>query len=141
MRPEGRPESPGLRGRIRALFGSRDGSATVEFVLWFPVFVTMIAVITDLSFIYTTNASMWDAARDTARRMALRQMDVAEAEAFAASAVALGSSADYTVHATIGDDVMVEITTSTSAASVFGVYAAVLPGTLTARVTMLREPE
>lgn len=127
--------------RILEAFRSKDGSATVEFVLWFPVFVTMIAVITDLSFIYTTNASMWDAARDTARRMAFRQIDAAEAQTWAKNAVALGKPEDYTVVATEGEDVVVEITTSTSDASVFGIYAALLPGTLTARVTMMREPE
>ncbi len=83
---------------------------------------------------------MWDAARDTARRLALHQVSVAEAETFARAAIALGSPAQYAVSVLDGDDVVVEITTSIDDASVFGVYGALMPGDLTARVTMMREP-
>jgi hypothetical protein len=105
------------------------------------VFVTIIALVTDLSFIYTTNANMWDAARDTARRMAVRQLDVPAAELFARNAIVVGSPENFTVIASDGDDVVVEITSSASDASVFGVLTAVMPITLSARVTMMREPE
>jgi hypothetical protein len=101
----------------------------------------LIAMIADLSIIFTTNANMWDVARDTARRMAVNNFDADEAEAFARSAMVLGRPGDYTVIATYGSDVTVQITTSTADASVFGIYAAVMPGTLTARVTMMKEPE
>lgn len=122
--------------------GSVDerGAATVEFVLWLPFFLTLLAAITDLSFIFTTNASMWDTARDTARRLALHQVTVEQARAFALTALALGDPAQYAVNILDGDDVVVEITTSIGDASVFGVYGALMPGDLIAKVTMMREP-
>ena len=130
------------RAMVRLRRGGRDerGSATVEFVLWLPFFFTLLAGIADLSFIFTTNASMWDVARDTARRLALHQVTVAEAESFARGAVALGDPSNYVVSVLDGDDVVVEISTTVAEASVFGVYAALMPGDLIARVTMMREP-
>jgi Flp pilus assembly protein TadG len=118
--------------------GSVDerGSTTVEFVLWLPFFFTLLAAITDLSFIFTTNAST----RDTARRLALHQVTVEQARAFALTALALGDPAQYAVNILDGDDVVVEITTSIGDASVFGVYGALMPGDLIAKVTMMREP-
>ena len=126
--------------RLRRTGADERGSATVEFVLWLPFFITLIAAIADLSFIFTTNASMWDVARDTARRLALHQVTAEQAETFALSAFALGDPTQYAVSVTDGDDVVVEITTSIDDASVFGVYSALMPGDLIARVTMLREP-
>lgn len=125
---------------MRLVRADEGGSATVEFVLWLPFFFTLIAAIADLSFIFTTNASMWDAARDAARRLALHQVSVAQAEDIARAAVALGDPSQYIINVLDGDDVVVEITTSIDAASVFGVYSALMPGDLVARVTMLREP-
>ncbi|MFT6773041.1 MAG: Flp pilus assembly protein TadG [Paracoccaceae bacterium] len=140
MAPRRRWLRPSSWPALAALRNDR-GTATLEFVLWLPVFVTIIALVTDLSFIYTTNANMWDAARDTARRMAVRQLDVPAAELFARNAIVVGSPENFTVIASDGDDVVVEITSSASDASVFGVLTAVMPITLSARVTMMREPE
>jgi Flp pilus assembly protein TadG len=130
-----------LGARLRQTRDDERGSATVEFVLWLPFFFTLLAGIADLSFVFTTNANMWDVARDTARRLALHQVDATEAEAFARAAVVLGDPAQYTVVIVDGEDVVVEITTSIDAASVFGVYGALMPGDLRARVTMLSEPQ
>ena len=54
--------------------------------------------------------------------------------------VALGDPSNYVVSVLDGDDVVVEISTTVAEASVFGVYAALMPGDLIARVTMMREP-
>ena len=127
--------------RLRRQTANDDGGVTVEFVIWFPFIMGVLALITDLSFIYTINASMYDSARDGARRMALHLSTADEAEAFVLNHLALGNPADFTVTATDGSDVVVRVSTTIEDASIFGIYAAFLPGELVAQVTMLKEPE
>ncbi|MGG7565631.1 hypothetical protein ACQ5SO_05650 [Rhodovulum sp. DZ06] len=110
-------------------------------LFWTAVFAVMLALIADLSMLYTTNAAMWDAARDTARRMSVGALSAADAPGHAARSVALGEASAYTVTATDGADVVVTISTPVSTASVVGLYAAAVPGELTARVTMMKEPK
>ncbi len=58
-----------VRRRRRFITIRRDenGSISIEFVLWIPIFIFLIAIITDLSIVYVVNANMYDVARDTAR--------------------------------------------------------------------------
>ncbi len=141
--------APSGRRRIFASKGTEfaktarndDGGVTVEFVIWFPFIVGLAALIADLSLIFTTNANMYDTARDAARQMAVNRADPSEAEAYVLSHLLVGKSSEYTVTATDGADVTVEIRTSIKDASVFGAYAALLPGDLSARVTMMKEPQ
>lgn len=130
-----------LLPRARAALADRRGAGTGQMLFWTGAFVVMLALIADLSMLYTTNASMWDTARDTARRMAIGSLSAADAPAHAARSVALGDASAYTVTAVDGDEVVVTITTPVSSASVVGLYAAAVPGELTARVTMMKEPK
>ena len=132
-----RPRAP----RLRAALAERRGGVG-EVLFWAAVFCGAIAAIADLSMIYTTTASMWDAARDSARRVALHEATAEEARAAAAGAVALGAPGIYAVEVTEDEtDVTVIITADAADASPIGLYAAVAPGRLTARVTMMKEPE
>ena len=45
------------------------GSYTIEFCLWIPVFLFFLAATIDASMLYLTHNAMWNAARDTARRV------------------------------------------------------------------------
>ena len=45
----------------------------MEFCLWVPVFLFFLAATIDASMIYLTHNAMWNAARDTARRVAVGQ--------------------------------------------------------------------
>ena len=117
-----------------------DGSVSIEFVLWFPVFIALLMVVTDLTFIYTTNANMWDAARDYARKMSIRDMDAAEAKTEIESKGELWSFTGFVAEAVDGSTVVVEIKAPIRNASVFGMLDAVLDDDLVARVAMRREP-
>lgn len=133
------------RGRTRARlarFGrEQQGVITVEFVIWMPVFLVMLAFIADASFLYLMQADMWNVARDTTRRMTTGQLTAANAPAYAGAQL-MYPSKPYIVTATQGLDDVVEISIPIKNASVFGVLAvfgSFSDATLRAKVTMRAE--
>jgi Flp pilus assembly protein TadG len=115
------------------------GSATIEFVLWVPVFIFLLIATTDATVLYLNHTEMWNVSRDIARRIAVGDITEAEAVEEAQKELFLYNSA-YTVSTSVGIDVVVEITTNVGDASVFGVFKKVLDRDLHARVVMRREP-
>ena len=68
-----------------AFLNDERGSETVQFVAFVPLFVFLLVIVTDASFLYLTNSEMWNVARDTTRRMVAGQITSAQdAEDFAA---------------------------------------------------------
>jgi len=115
------------------------GSATIEFVLWVPVFVVLLVATTDATILYLAHTEMWNVSRDIARRLAVGDITEAQAVEEAKNELFLYSNA-YTVGTSVGIDVVVEIKTNVGDASVFGFYKQVLNRELSARVVMRREP-
>lgn len=117
------------------------GSATIEFVLWVPVFVVLLVATTDASILYLHHTEMWNVSRDVARRVAVGDMTEADAAATVQNEMFLSTNA-YTVVTSdpAALDVVIRITTSVRDASVFGFFKPVLGRFLTAEVTMRREP-
>jgi Flp pilus assembly protein TadG len=117
------------------------GSATIEFVLWVPVFVIILVAATDATILYLHHTEMWNVSRDVARRVAVGDMTEADAAAVVGNEMFLYSSA-YTVSTSNPTDldVSIQIQTSIADASVFGFFKPVLGRFLTATVTMRREP-
>ena len=106
-----------------------------------PAFAAMLAFIVDFSFIFMTNSSMWDTARDAARRIALHKMTPNQAEQYVLSSL-FTPSRNFTVEAVEDEDeVVVTVITPINDATAFQIYSKLLPGNLVARVIMLREPE
>ena len=56
-----------------------DGAVTIEFVLWLPFFLLIIAMVVDLTFIFMGHATMSDATADAARCWAVKSCTVTEA--------------------------------------------------------------
>jgi len=117
------------------------GSATIEFVLWVPVFVVILVAATDATILYLHHTEMWNVSRDVARRVAVGDMSEADAVNVVGTEMYLYSSA-YTVSTSNPTDldVSIQIQTSIADASVFGFFKPVLGRYLTATVTMRREP-
>jgi Flp pilus assembly protein TadG len=117
------------------------GSATIEFVLWVPVFVVLLVATTDASILYLHHTEMWNVSRDVARRVAVGDMTEADAATTVQNEMFLSTNA-YTVATSLPTeiDVTIRITTSVRDASVFGFFKPVLGRFLTAEVTMRREP-
>ena len=117
------------------------GSATIEFVLWVPIFVVILVAATDATVLYLHHTEMWNVSRDVARRVAVGDMTEAEAVNVVQNEMYLYSRA-YTVSTSDPTelDVKIMIQTSVRDASVFGFFEPVLDRYLTAMVTMRREP-
>lgn len=118
-----------------------QGSATIEFVLWVPVFVILLVATTDATILYLHHTEMWNVSRDVARRVAVGDLTEADAVGVVENEMFLYSSA-YTVATSLPTElnVMIQIQTSISDASVFGFFTPVLDRFLTAQVIMRREP-
>jgi Flp pilus assembly protein TadG len=111
----------GAAGRLKRLLRSQAGTVTVEFVIWMPVFVAIIAITSDAAKLYLTQADMHNVARDTARRLATGELTNPTAAQDYAKSQMLYSSLTYTYHITQdGTDDTVEISVPVSQACVFG---------------------
>ena len=127
--------------RVSQFLRDEHGSATIEFVLWVPIFVVILVAATDATILYLHHTEMWNVSRDVARRVAIGDMTEAEAVNVVQNEMYLYSRA-YTVSTSDPADLDVKIMIQTSVrdASVFGFFEPVLDRYLTAMVTMRREP-
>ncbi len=116
----------------------QTGTATIEFVLWVPVYVILLVAVTDASILYLTHSEMWSTARDSARLISVGAMVAADAPDRAREKLLLSGRA-YTVAASDAGPVIVEISVNVGDASIFGFFKPVLGRELTARVVMWKE--
>ena len=129
-----------LRRVPRALraFGKRsDGTVTVEFVLWLPVFLSVIMLSTDASMMFLRQSNFWNVSRETARIVSRHGLDSVAAEKFAANNAAFGN---YTPKVSVKVDelastVTVTITGRAEKMAPFGVISFALGDTVSAQVT------
>jgi Flp pilus assembly protein TadG len=71
---------------------AEDGSATVEFVLWVPVFLAFLILVADTSLAFMRQASVLDVSRDAARIVARHGLDAPAAERLAANRARIGDN-------------------------------------------------
>ena len=119
------------------------GVMTVDFVVWLPLFVSLLVIVTDASILYLTQTEMWNVARDTVRRMTTRSItSVAEAECWAEAQLSLYNYLVYEVDAaSTADTNSVTIQVPLADASAFGYFIGpVLGNTISATVTMRADP-
>lgn len=128
----------GVRG-LKSRLIEEDGSATIEFVLWVPVFVLILGLIFDVSYVFMSQSRMQDAVADASRRWAVGTLTQQEAEAYASSAAiirghtpaASGSEANGAVTMTLS----IPVTNITT----FQVMNFVVSDQLTVSATQLKE--
>ena len=61
------------------------GVVTVEFVCWVPVYLMIIALIVDVSFLFFGQTGLWSTAHDTSRQMAIGEMTIEQGKQYASS--------------------------------------------------------
>ena len=138
--------------RMRSLFrkaGSANenfaddesGAVTVEFVLWVPVFVLILAITVDATVLFMTQANLWSIARDTTRLMAARYLTDAEAEAYALDRMARwgGDTAIDASHT--ANYATVSFTVPVASVSPFNIVTAFTSGNLGVSLSQHMEPE
>jgi len=119
---------------------------TVEFIIWIPVLLVILAFTADACLMYLIQADMWNVARDTARRMSTGQLATNTAAHDYAAGQMLYPGKTYTIVPTgagqAGVDKVIDVTLPISQAGVFGVLAtfgSFTGATLEAKVTMRSE--
>jgi Flp pilus assembly protein TadG len=106
------------RSLLSALRGEK-GSATIEFVLWLPLFFVLIGGVTDAALVMNMQARMFDIARDASQSVSLGNMTMAEAETWVL--VQLSGNWAPTVEVSVLDGfVTTDIRAPFSSAIVFG---------------------
>lgn len=58
-----------IKSAISRFAKDESAAVTIEFVLWVPVFVLILAITVDASVLFLTQANLWSIARDTTRQM------------------------------------------------------------------------
>jgi len=120
------------------------GAVTVDFVVWIPLFVSLLVIVTDASMIYLTQTEMWNVARDIARRMTSRSINtLAEARCQAEQQLNLYSFLTYDVDVFSSQDInSVTIRVPLDDVSAFGYFIkhSVLGESISATVTMRADP-
>ena len=124
--------------KFRRFARNRDGSATIEFVIWFPVFISIFLVAFDLSLTFYSMGRMWDAARYTARSLSTGQIEASEARSYAEAMLPGHATYVVAVDETEPLDVIVSITSEDISPSA-GFIVDFAPGALTASFVMRRE--
>ena len=120
-----------------------SGAAAVEFAIILPIFVAVLFGIIQFGSVLFLHNNMMNAARETARRMSVAELDAAGAPAYANNYLA-GWGLTFTVNATEpgagvpNGDVTVQITVPAANATLVN-FPLTWPGTLTAQVIMRRE--
>ena len=67
-----------------------EGSATIEFVLWFPFLIAMIILIVDVTLILFANGRMYDQARTVGRDLAVGALTDTQAQATIVNGAPIG---------------------------------------------------
>lgn len=120
-----------------------SGAAAVEFAIVLPIFLAMLFGIIQFGAVLFLHNNMVNAARETARRMAVAELTAAQADAFAQTYLA-GWNVTFNVFATepapgtINGDVFVQITAPAADAALIN-FPLPWSGNLVAEVTMRRE--
>ena len=80
---------PGIGDVIRAFARKERGSATIEAVLWTPIFLLLFGLLTDTSLIFGRQAEILRVVQDANRSLAVGHfLTVAEAKAYISTKVA-----------------------------------------------------
>lgn len=133
------------RRQIRRFFKQDEegGTTTIEFILWLPIFIVILALIIDVCFLFLCQAIMYDVASDAARRLAIGSLDKGEAKTFAeteSTFQGIAGSATISDTTDTGDGtVTVLLTHRIEDADVFGILALVSGAKISASVTQMAE--
>ena len=117
-----------------------EGSVTVEFVMWVPVFALILLLVVDASVVFMTQSNYWSVSRDTARLVARHAMTADAAETYAVNN-ALWRNVSPTVAVNI-DNATVTVTVGAPSSRIapFGVLGFAVGSMVSASITQTLEP-
>lgn len=98
-----------LQGRLSSFSRSDDGAATVEAVLWLPLYVMLIALLADVSMMFYGQSRLLRIAQDANRNMSIgRLVSTADTENFV-----LARASELSPHSMAATDLTAGIITTT----------------------------
>ncbi len=128
-----------VTGLIKRFRKDEKGSATVEFVLWVPVFVLVLTLIVDASALFSTQAKMLRVASDTTRNIAMNVISTTQAEEYVAAHGFTGEN--YTVSVNmVGDVVRTELSIPISDAAMTSLFSLASDSTMKVAISQRLEP-
>jgi Flp pilus assembly protein TadG len=135
----GQVNSPGHRS-FRSFLIDEKGSATVEFVLLFPLFSMVLLLLADASLLFLRQTNLMNISRDTARIVSRYAMTPAEAKAYAEAAARTGQSTATAEVTVLNGFVTVTITSDASSAAPFGMVTFAVGDEIVAQAVSTMEP-
>ena len=123
--------------RITALLRDRQGSTTVEFAMWLPIFFMIFGVATDAALLMHKQTQMIDLARTASRQVSLGMTTGSAAESFVMSHFAAETAGAASVTIQNGF-VTAEVTLPFSEVVIFSYFLAG-DNSLSASITMVDE--
>lgn len=113
---------------------------TIEFVLWIPVFLVVLALTVDVSMLFLRQANIWNVTRDAARQGALHRLrTVDEIEDYAEKLASFDGDAATATAVITTTDVMLQVTVPISDVGIFGILQIGAGQNLVANVMQRRE--
>ena len=117
-----------------------DGATAVEFVLWLPAFMLILAFILDITLSMVAHSLMWDVARDTVRQLSIGKFTASQAVGHAETAAALHGKTPVVSANDIGPQVWVNIEVPVADVTFFNMLGLAGSERLSARAVMMQEP-
>ena len=117
---------------IRSFLTSTDGTATIEFVILFPLFTTLLLLVVDASMLFLRHTALLNVSRHA--------MSAAEAKAFAEAFASTPNSPATAEIIIQNDQVIVRVSTDSRATSPFGIIPIAVGDKLVARAISSLEP-
>lgn len=119
---------------------SEDGSATVEFVLWVPVFVLILGLVVDVCFFFLAQSRLYDVTADATRRWALGDIATqADAEAFVENNAGFNGATPVATGTASGGQKTIVATIPASGVTLFGILGFVSGNNIEVRVSQINE--
>jgi Flp pilus assembly protein TadG len=133
-------DTPPRRRNLLSFMNDTGGTATVEFVILFPLFTMLLLLVVDASMLFLRHTMLMNVSRDTARIVSRHAMTAAEAKVYA-EAYASTPSSPATAEIIIGaDQVIVRLTTDSRSTAPFGIIPIAVGDKLVARAISSLEP-
>ncbi|MEX0970848.1 MAG: TadE/TadG family type IV pilus assembly protein [Paracoccaceae bacterium] len=128
-----------LKRKLGAFADSR-GAVSVEFVLWVPVFILILALTVDATILFKTQANLWTVARDAGRQMSTGLYSNSQAESYAESQFANWGITGTATASQTNDSVTMQISVPVASVTPFRIAGAFTDGAIVAVVTQRKEP-
>jgi Flp pilus assembly protein TadG len=128
------------RRSIQSFLTDTDGTATIEFVILFPLFTTLLLLTVDASMLFLRHTALMNVSRDTARIVSRHAMTVDEAKAYAEAFASTPNSPATAEVIVDAEQVIVRISTDSAASSPFHIIPIAVGDKLVARTIISLEP-